>query len=53
MEFILGRHFAKQRKQFFQANNKLYKGMESPTKYIRSSTEHRDYQASTWVNDGE
>ena len=36
-----------------QANNKLYESMELPTKNIRSSTEHRDYQASTWVNDGE
>ena len=26
--------------------------MKLPTKNIRSSTEHRDHQASTWVNDG-
>ena len=51
MEFILGRHFTKQRKQFLQANDKLYEGVELPTKNIRFSTKHRDYQASTWVND--
>ena len=38
MEFILGRHFTKQRKQFLQANDKLYEGVELPTKNIRSST---------------
>ena len=52
MKFISGRHFTKQRKQFLQANNKLYEGVELPTKNIRSSTEHRDYQEKTWVNDG-
>ena len=51
MEFIRGR-FTKQRKQFLQANDKLYEGVELPIKCIRSSIEHRDYQASTWVNDG-
>ena len=45
MEFILGKHFTKQRKRFLQANDKLYEGVELPTKNIRSSTEHRDYQA--------
>ena len=53
MEFISGRHFTKQRKQFLETNGKLYEGVELPTKNIRSSTEHRDYQVSTWVNDGE
>ena len=38
MEFISGRHFTKQRKQFLQANDKLYEGVELPTKNIRSST---------------
>ena len=52
MEFISGRHFTKRRKQFLQANDKLYDGVELPTKNIKSFTEHRDYQASTWVNDG-
>ena len=52
MEFISGRHFTKQRKQFLQANDKLYEGVELPTKNIRFSTKHRDYQASIWVNDG-
>ena len=52
MEFISGRYFTEQRKQFLQANEKLYEGVELPTKNIRSSTEHRDYQASTWVNNG-
>ena len=52
MEFISGRHFTKQRKQFLETNGKLYEGVELPTKNIRSSTEHRDYQVSTWVNDG-
>ena len=37
---------------FLQANDKLYEGVQLPTKDIRSSTKHRDYQASTWVNDG-
>ena len=35
-----------------QANDKLYGGIELPTKIIGSSTKHRDYQARTWVNDG-
>ena len=52
MEFISRRHFTKQRKQFLQANDKLYKGVELPTKNIRSSTEHRDRQANTQDNDG-
>ena len=38
MEFISGRHLTKQRKQFLQANDKLYEGVELPTKNIRSST---------------
>ena len=45
MEFILGRTFTKQ--QLLQENDKLYEGMELPTKNIRSSTEHRDHQANT------
>ena len=32
MEFILGRYFIKQRKQFLKANGKLYEGVELPTK---------------------
>ena len=47
MEFISGRHFTKQRKQILQANDKLYEGMELPTKNITPPTEHQDYQAST------
>ena len=47
MEFISGRSFTKQRKQFLQGNDKLYEGMELPTKNIRSSTEHRDHKANT------
>ena len=46
-------YLTKKRKQFLQANDKLYEDVELVTKNIRSSTEHRDYQASTWVNDGE
>ena len=38
MEFISGRHLTKQRKQFLQANDKLYEGVELHTKNIRSST---------------
>ena len=34
MEFISGRHLTKQRKQFLQANDKLYEGVELPTKNI-------------------
>ena len=52
MEFISGRHLTKQRKKFLQVNDKLYEGMKLPTKNVRSSTEHRDYQASTWINGG-
>ena len=36
----------KTRKQFLQANDRLYEGVELPSKN-KSSTEHRDYQAST------
>ena len=52
MEFISGRNFTKQRKNLLQTKDKLYEGVELPTQNIRSSTEHRDYQVSTWVNDG-
>ena len=52
MEFISGRHLTKQRKQLLQANDKLYEGIELPTKNIRSSTEHRDHQSSTQDHDG-
>ena len=52
METILRRCFAKQRKQFLQANDKLYEGMELPTKNIRSSPEHRDHQTITQDYDG-
>ena len=38
MDFISRRFFTKQRKQFLQANDKLYEGVELPTKNIRSST---------------
>ena len=48
-EFISGGHFTKQRKQFLQTNDKLYKSAELHTKNIRSATKHRDYQAITWV----
>ena len=41
-----------QRKQFLQANDKLYEGVELPTKNIRSSTEHQDHQESTQDHDG-
>ena len=34
MEFISGRHLTKQRKQFLQANDKLYEGVELPTKTL-------------------
>ena len=51
MKFISERRLTEQRKQFLQANDKLYEGTELPTRNIRSSTEHRDHQASTWVND--
>ena len=36
----------KTRKQFLQTNDRLYEGAELPSKN-RSSTEHRNYQAST------
>ena len=52
MEFILGRSFTKQWKQFLQANDKLYEAMELPTKNIRSSTEHRDHKANIQDRDG-
>ena len=52
MKTIPRRYFTKQRKQFLQANDKLYEGVGLPKKTIRSSTEHRDRQASTWINDG-
>ena len=52
MEFISRRSFTKQHKQFLQENDKLYEGVELPAKNIRSSTEYRVYQESTWVNDG-
>ena len=52
MEFISGRHLTKQRKQFLQANDKLYEGVELPTKNIRSSPEHRYYQTNTQDHDG-
>ena len=42
----------KECKQFLQANDELYESMELPTKNIISSTEHRDHQVSTCVNDG-
>ena len=49
MEFISG---TKQHKQFLQENDKLYEGVELPTKNIRSSTEHLDHQANTQDHDG-
>ena len=52
MEIISERHITKQRKQFLQANDKLYEGVELPTKNIRSSTEHQDHQESTQDHDG-
>ena len=39
METIPRRHFTKQRKQFLQANDKLYEGMELPTPNIKPSSE--------------
>ena len=53
MEFIVGRFFTKQHKQILQANNKMYKGMELHTKYIRFSPEHKGHQAKTQNNDGQ
>ena len=50
MESISGGSFTKQ--QFLQTNNKLHGGVESPTKNIRSSTEHRGNQADTQGHDG-
>ena len=52
MEFISRRSFTKQRRQLVQENDKLYEGMELPTKNIRPSTEHRDHQANTQDHDG-
>ena len=52
MEFISGRHLTKQRRQFLQANDKLYKDIELPTKNIRFSLEHQDHQAKTQDHDG-
>ena len=49
MENISRRSFTKQRKQFLQTNDKLYEGVELPTKNIRSSAKHRYHQASTWM----
>ena len=37
----------------FQANDKLYEGIELHTKNIRFSPEHRDHQANTRENDGQ
>ena len=53
MEFIAGRSFTKQRKQFLQRNDKLYKGMKFHKKTIRSSPESRNYQANTQDNDAQ
>ena len=52
MEFISGRSFTKQRKQLLQVNDKLYEGMELPTKNIRSSTDHRYHKTNTQDHDG-
>ena len=49
---IYGIYLRKTPYQTTQVNDKLYEGVELPIKNIRSSTKHRDYQASTWVNDG-
>ena len=40
MKFISERLLTKQREQFLQANDKLYEGVELPTKTIRLSTKH-------------
>ena len=40
LETISERGFTKQRKQFLQENDKLYEGVELPTKNIRSSSKH-------------
>ena len=53
MEFIAGRFFTKQRKQLFQANDKLYEGVELHTKNIKVFHEFRDNHANTKDNDGE
>ena len=50
MEFISEKRLTKQ--QFWKANDKLYEGVELPTKNIRSSIEHRDHQANTQDHDG-
>ena len=52
METILRRHFTKQCKELLQAYDKLYEGVELPTKNIRFSLEHRDHQANTQDHDG-
>ena len=44
MEFIAGRSFTKQRKQFLQGNDKLYNGMKFHKKNMRPSPESRNYQ---------
>ena len=53
---IYGIYFRKTLYQTTQAtflgNDKLYEGIELPTKDIRSCNENRDHQGSTWVNDG-
>ena len=48
MEFISGRNPTKQWKQFLQANDKLYNGVELPTKNIRSSTKKKDVLAGEY-----
>ena len=53
MEFISDSFFTEQHKQIFQANDKLYEGMELHTKNIKFFAEHRDHQASTQDNDGQ
>ena len=52
MKTISGRSFTKQRRQLLQANEKLYQGIELPTKNIRPSTGHWDHQASPQDHDG-
>ena len=52
MKLVSGRHFTKQRKQFLQANDKLYERVELHTKNIRFSPEHRDHQVNTQDHDG-
>ena len=43
METIPRRSFTKQRKHFLKVNDKLYEGVELPTKNIRSSTAFASY----------